>query len=48
MKHDGVEQEIEVPEVSVRHHERAGWVVVDGQPHTAAAATGRRREGDES
>ncbi|TQL21969.1 hypothetical protein FBY37_3987 [Streptomyces sp. SLBN-134] len=47
MRHDGVEQEIEVPEISVTHYERAGWKVVgDGQAaplEETTAAKGRRR-----
>ncbi|MDK0520389.1 hypothetical protein [Streptomyces sp. ML-6] len=44
MRRVGVEQEIEVPEISVTHYERSGWQVVDGQPGmTTAAAKGRRR-----
>ncbi|MBL3669049.1 hypothetical protein JL475_24260 [Streptomyces sp. M2CJ-2] len=31
MRHSQVEQEIEVPEISVRHYERSGWKRVDGQ-----------------
>lgn len=48
MSHDGVEQEIEVPEISVKHYERSGWKVVDGQPgkDTAAAKGRRRAEGE--
>lgn len=53
MRHDGIEQEIEVPEISVKHYERSGWEVVDDGQALAlkktAAAKGRRREtGDES
>ncbi|MFI7394013.1 hypothetical protein [Streptomyces tendae] len=53
MRHDGIEQEIEVLEISVKHHERSGWVVVgdDGQPiaeKTTAAAKSRRRETGEN
>lgn len=29
MRHDGVDQSIEVPEISVRVYERSGWEVVD-------------------
>ncbi|MFE7236088.1 hypothetical protein ACFVAF_36850 [Streptomyces sp. NPDC057596] len=45
MSHDGVEQDIEVPEVSVPVYERSGWKVVDGQPRSSntSAAKGRRR-----
>lgn len=46
MRHDGVEQEIEVPEISVQHYERSGWQVVSDltvQPVETAAAKGRRR-----
>ncbi|MFI2911115.1 hypothetical protein ACG2OD_23150 [Streptomyces sp. PDY-4] len=31
MSHPNVDQEIEVPEISVRHYERSGWAVVDDQ-----------------
>ncbi|MFF9215628.1 hypothetical protein [Streptomyces viridosporus] len=31
MRHPNVEQEIEVPEISVRHYERSGWKRVDDQ-----------------
>ncbi|WP_328657875.1 hypothetical protein [Streptomyces sp. NBC_00334] len=48
MRHDGVEQYIEVAEISVKHYERSGWEVVDGDHAPAlvktAAAKGRRRE----
>ncbi|MFD6324191.1 hypothetical protein ACFWOL_15275 [Streptomyces sp. NPDC058442] len=51
MRHPNVEQEIEVPEISVTHYERSGWKRVDGQAVTGqatpvvetAAAKGRRR-----
>ncbi len=47
MRHDGIEQGIEVQEISVKHYKRAGWVVVDddGWPvaEQMAAAKGRRR-----
>ncbi|MFJ2735503.1 hypothetical protein [Streptomyces sp. NPDC087317] len=44
MRHDGIEQEIEVPEISVPQYERSGWQTVDGQPgKDTAAAKGRRR-----
>ncbi|WP_157977503.1 hypothetical protein [Streptomyces triticisoli] len=44
MRHEGVEQEIEVSEISVKQYERSGWKVVDGQPGSnVAAAKGRRR-----
>jgi hypothetical protein len=47
MRHDGIEQEIEVPEISVPVYERSGWTVVDGQSSRSgektAAAKGRRR-----
>ncbi|MGX1515006.1 hypothetical protein [Streptomyces collinus] len=53
MRHDGIEQEIEVPEISVEHYKRSGWVVVDddGQPideKTTTAKRRRRETGDES
>ncbi|MGW4950669.1 hypothetical protein [Streptomyces parvulus] len=52
MRHEGIEQEIEVSEASVKHHERAGWTQVgDDQalPLTeTAAAKGRRRETGEN
>ncbi|MFF2009171.1 hypothetical protein ACFVWY_08870 [Streptomyces sp. NPDC058195] len=48
MRHAGVEQEIEVAEISVPQYERSGWQVVDGQPgRTIAAAQGRRRSSEE-
>lgn len=51
MRHDGVEQEIEVPEISVTHYERSGWQVVSGQAaplmETTAAKGRRRTEGTE-
>lgn len=46
MRHDGIEREIEVPEISVKHYERSGWTVVSGlavRPVETAAAKGRRR-----
>ncbi|WP_281155166.1 hypothetical protein [Streptomyces sp. HYC2] len=44
MSHDGIDQEIEVAEISVPQYERSGWKVVDGQPgKDTAAAKGRRR-----
>ncbi|MFI6347255.1 hypothetical protein [Streptomyces sp. NPDC050560] len=43
MRHDGVEREITVPEVSVRAYERSGWVVVGGRrPAKTKAARGRQ------
>ncbi|WP_193783231.1 hypothetical protein [Streptomyces sp. E5N91] len=52
MRRDGIEQEIEVAEISVQHYERSGWEVVDdGQAPTfvkTAAAKGRRRETGEN
>ncbi|MFD4259958.1 hypothetical protein ACFWR9_20655 [Streptomyces sp. NPDC058534] len=52
MRHDGIEQEIEVAEISVKHYERSGWKVVDdGQAPVlmkTAAAKGRRRETGEN
>ncbi|MGX1223140.1 hypothetical protein [Streptomyces ambofaciens] len=52
MRHDGIEQEIEVLEISVQHYKRSGWKVVgdDGQPieEKTAAAKGRRRETGEN
>ncbi|MEV7712290.1 hypothetical protein [Streptomyces sp. NPDC088270] len=49
MRHTAVEQEIEVPEISVPQYERSGWQVVDGQPgRTTAAAQGRRRNEKEN
>lgn len=45
MRHDGIEQEIEVQEISVHVYERSGWQVIDRQPSDEpAAAKGRRRE----
>jgi hypothetical protein len=51
MRHDAIEREIEVPEISVKHYERSGWKVVsDGLPvrseETAAAKGRRRNEGE--
>ncbi|MFF9714823.1 hypothetical protein ACF1DW_04395 [Streptomyces sp. NPDC014603] len=43
MRHDGIEQDIEVPEISVPVYKRSGWQVVDGPPEKTAAAKGRRR-----
>ncbi|MGW0131892.1 hypothetical protein [Streptomyces sp. NPDC003299] len=53
MRHEGVEQDIEVPEVSVPVYERSGWKVVDDDQaarteETQAAAKGRRRSEGES
>lgn len=52
MSHDGIEQEIEVPEISVPVYERSGWKVVDGRPseatETTPAAKGRRRSEGEN
>ncbi|MFF8034922.1 hypothetical protein [Streptomyces sp. NPDC016626] len=48
MRHDGIEEPIEVPEISVRHYERSGWQVVGDLPvpveETAAAKVRRRSE----
>jgi hypothetical protein len=48
MRHDGVDQEIEVPEISVKQYERSGWQVVTDQPEetTTAAKSRRRTEGE--
>jgi hypothetical protein len=44
MKHDGIEQHIEVAEISVTAYERMGWQVVDPPAEDeTAAAKGRRR-----
>lgn len=54
MRHDGIEQEIDVHDISVPVYKRSGWVVVTGEPEAAevvavqpdedpAAAKGRRR-----
>ncbi|CAL9302761.1 hypothetical protein [Streptomyces sp. SudanB91_2054] len=53
MRHDGVEQEIEVAEISVTTYERSGWKVVDGDQVPAtddapAAPKTRRRETGEN
>ncbi|MBU8549792.1 hypothetical protein IMX12_13335 [Streptomyces sp. Babs14] len=53
MRHDGVEQEIEVAEISVQTYERSGWKVVDRDlaadvDDTPAAPKGRRRETGEN
>ncbi|MBQ1096337.1 hypothetical protein KBY55_09595 [Streptomyces sp. b94] len=51
MRHDGIEQEIEVPEISVKHYKRSGWKVVgdNGLPLAEKTTTAKRRrtEGDE-
>ncbi len=45
MRHDGIEQAIEVEEISVPAYERMGWKVAGDQPagSETAAAKGRRR-----
>lgn len=49
MRHEGIEQEIEVPEISVPVYERSGWTVVDGRPaEEKATAKVRRRETGEN
>lgn len=53
MRHDGIESDIEVPEISMPHYKRSGWVVVsdDGRPideKTTTAKRRRRETGDES
>ncbi|NEC76483.1 hypothetical protein [Streptomyces rochei] len=53
MRHEGVEQEIEVAEISVQTYERSGWKVVDRDlaadvDDTPAAPKGRRRETGEN
>jgi hypothetical protein len=52
MSHDGIEQEIEVPEISVPVYKRSGWKVVSDQSsestEIAPAAKGRRRAEGES
>ncbi|CAL9665152.1 hypothetical protein SUDANB145_07123 (plasmid) [Streptomyces sp. enrichment culture] len=45
MRHDGIEDEIEVPEISVPVYERSGWVVVTGKK-TSSAATSRQTQGE--
>ncbi|MFG3154227.1 hypothetical protein ACGF7W_19535 [Streptomyces sp. NPDC048219] len=49
MRHEGVDQEIEVAEISVKQYERSGWQVVSSGPvaeadDTPAVPKGRRRE----
>lgn len=48
MRHDGIEQEIEVSEISVKQYQRSGWQVVTDQPEetTATAKNRRRTEGE--
>lgn len=46
MRHDGIEQDIEVAEISVKAYERMGWQVVDDQPKRTAAAAKRDAKGD--
>ncbi|MFB6771143.1 hypothetical protein [Streptomyces sp. NPDC056337] len=53
MRHEGIEQEIEVSEASVKHYERAGWTRVGDDDQAlplkeTAAAKGRRRERGEN
>jgi len=51
MRHDSVEQEIEVAEISIRHYERSGWKVVDDQAvpvMETAAATDQSVLGEET
>jgi hypothetical protein len=53
MRHDGVDEEIEVEAISVKHYERSGWEVVDGGPpvvmdETPALPKTRRRETGEN
>jgi len=45
MIHPGVDQPIEVDEVSVPHHQAAGWRVTEARQEqtNTAAAKGRRR-----
>ncbi|MDH6226209.1 hypothetical protein [Streptomyces sp. MJP52] len=39
MRHEGVEGEIEVAEISVRQYERSGWEVVDDRPAVDVTTT---------
>ncbi|MFE9936318.1 hypothetical protein [Streptomyces hirsutus] len=51
MRHEGVEQEIEVHEISVRQYKRSGWQVVDDDGRaigTKGTAKRRQTEGNES
>ncbi|MFF3857530.1 hypothetical protein [Micromonospora sp. NPDC002575] len=48
MTHPGLDQEIEVDEVSVPHYQASGWQVAAPPKATKAAATGRRRKESES
>ncbi len=45
MRHNEIERDIQVPDVSVKVYERSGWQVVDRRPgYEPAVAKGRRRE----
>ncbi|MFH9816140.1 hypothetical protein [Streptomyces sp. NPDC017230] len=51
MRHDGIDETIEVAEISVTTYERSGWKVVDGDQapalnETKAAAKVRRQTGE--
>lgn len=45
MRHDGIEDEIEVPEISVPVYERSGWVVVTDRKTTALTKS-RQSQGE--
>ncbi|MFD5294784.1 hypothetical protein ACFWJU_06210 [Streptomyces mutabilis] len=50
MQHDGIDEVIEVAEISVPTYERSGWRVVGGQTpaanETKAAGNARRQTGE--
>ncbi|MEU2764255.1 hypothetical protein [Streptomyces sp. NPDC007094] len=43
MRHDGIEQVIEVAEISVAQYKRMGWQVVGDQPAETTTAEAKRR-----
>lgn len=47
MRHEGIEQVIEVSEASVRVYERSGWVVVDDRPEKKTRTAKGRQEKEE-
>ncbi|MYS47534.1 hypothetical protein GTY23_41470 [Streptomyces sp. SID5998] len=47
MTHPGVEQPIEVDEVSVPHYQASGWQVADPQEQKPAAKVRRTQKGHE-
>ncbi|WP_320784198.1 hypothetical protein [Streptomyces sp. CRN 30] len=44
MRHDGIEEEIEVHEISVPVYKRSGWVAVDDKK--LSTAKGRQTQGE--